>query len=55
MDGTTFARRLLDEKHVALVSADSMGSGCKNIVRMSYACSENVIKEGMDRLYDFVS
>lgn len=55
MDGKTFSEELLRKKHVAVVPADSMGMGCKNIVRMSYACSESMIEEGLKRLYDFTT
>lgn len=54
MDGTEFSQKLLQEKHVAMVPAVAMGSGCETVVRMSYACSSDVIQEGLTRLKDFL-
>ena len=46
-----FARRLLDERHVALVPGAAFGSDAN--VRLSYACSMDEIEEGIRRIRDF--
>lgn len=53
MDGKTFAQKLLETRHVAVVPAESMGQGCENMVRISYACGENAIREGLGRIVEF--
>ena len=50
MDGETFARRALEEAHVALVPAQAFGGGCEGFVRMSYAVSRAAIESGLKRL-----
>ena len=51
-DDMEFCRRLLEEKYVAAVpGAAFLAPG---FVRMSYACAEEDIKEGVARLKDFV-
>ena len=46
-----FARRLLDERHVALVPGIAFGSDAN--VRLSYACGMDEIEEGIRRIRDF--
>lgn len=51
MDGETFARRALEEAHVAFVPAQAFGG----FVRMSYAASRSVIESGLRRLGSWLS
>ena len=51
LDSQTFARRLLDERHVALVPGAAFGSDAN--VRLSYACGMDEIEEGLSRIRDF--
>ncbi|MCL2841240.1 MAG: pyridoxal phosphate-dependent aminotransferase [Defluviitaleaceae bacterium] len=52
-DASDFAELILDEQKVALVPCADFGY--KNHIRLSYACSEEEIKEGMRRIKGFVS
>ena len=47
-----FAEFILNEQKLALVPCADFG--CKNHIRLSYACSEAAIAEGMERLEEFV-
>jgi len=49
-----FAIRLLKEKRVALVPGTGFGAGGEGFVRLSYATSEENIKEGLKRIGEFV-
>lgn len=51
LDSKTFAERLIDEKHVALVPGAAFGSDTN--VRLSYACGMDEIEEGLARIRDF--
>ena len=51
LDSQTFARRLLDERHVALVPGAAFGSDAN--VRLSYACGVDEIEEGLRRIREF--
>lgn len=51
MDSLTFARRLLEEKHVAVVPGVAFGND--RCVRLSYACSMENIEEGVRRMAEF--
>ena len=51
-DDMEFCRRLLEEKYVATVPGAAFFA--PGFVRMSYACSDEDIKEGVARLSDFV-
>lgn len=51
-DDMAFCKRLLEEKLVAMVPG--IGFGMSGYVRMSYATSDENIKEGLKRLQDFV-
>lgn len=50
-----FAIRLLREGHVAVVPGYGFGTGGEGFVRLSYATSEENIKEGLRRIQEFVS
>lgn len=51
MDGLTFANKLLDEKHVAVIPGEPFGS--KSFVRFSFATAIADIKEGIKRLKEW--
>ncbi len=51
LDSLTFARRLLEEKHVAVVPGIAFGND--RCVRLSYACSMGNIEEGVRRMAEF--
>jgi aspartate aminotransferase len=51
LGGTDFVTRLLDEQKVAAVPGDAFGDS--ESVRISYACSDAVIREACSRLKDF--
>jgi aspartate aminotransferase len=50
-----FCEALLEEAHVALVPGEDFGGCGRNHVRLSFACSEEQINEGMDRLERFIA
>ncbi len=54
-DAKSFCEALLDEGKVALVAGDEFGGCGKQCVRISFACSEEQIKQGMGRLSQFLS
>lgn len=51
MDSLTFAQRLLEERHVAVVPGVAFGND--RCVRLSYACSMGNIEEGVRRMAEF--
>ncbi|MDR3280824.1 MAG: pyridoxal phosphate-dependent aminotransferase [Synergistaceae bacterium] len=51
-DDKEFCRRVLEEKYVALVPGDAFFA--PGFVRMSYACSEGDIREGVSRVKEFI-
>ncbi|NPA62749.1 MAG: pyridoxal phosphate-dependent aminotransferase [Methanococci archaeon] len=53
-DGKEFTYKLLKEKHVALAPGIGFGSKGKNHVRISYANSYENIKEGLERIKEFL-
>ncbi len=55
LDSTTFAKRLLQEKHVAVVPGTAFGSCGEGFVRCSYATSLEEIEIAMTRTQEFVS
>lgn len=52
MDSMTFAKRLLEEQHVALIPGAAFG--CDDCVRISFATSMEKIKKGMDRIEEWL-
>ena len=54
LDGATFADRLLKEKYVATVPAVGLGKECGDFIRVSFATSDENIKEGLKRIKEFV-
>ena len=53
IDSVTFAERLLEREGVAVVPGAVFG--VDNNIRISYACSMDVITEGMDRIEKFIA
>lgn len=53
IDSVTFAERLLEREGVAVVPGVAFGAD--NNIRISYACSMDVITEGMDRIEKFIA
>jgi aspartate aminotransferase len=53
LDSIDFAQKLLEEEKVAVIPGSAFGA--PENIRMSYACSTDNIKEGMDRIERFVS
>ncbi len=52
-DDVAFCTRLLEDEYVAAVPGEAFFA--PGFVRMSYACSEDDIREGMERLKEFVA
>lgn len=55
LDSATFAKRLLQEKHVAVVPGTAFGSCGEGFVRCSYATSLEEIEIAMTRIQELVS
>ncbi len=54
LDDETFANRLLQEEHVAVVPGSAFGAGGAGFVRCSYATSYEKIEEALKRIERFV-
>lgn len=54
MNGMDFATKLLEEKFVATVPAIAFDGDTANLIRISYAASDEDIQEGLKRLEAFV-
>lgn len=52
MDADEFAKKLLEEKHLAVIPCTAFGA--PQAIRLSYACSEDNIKEAIARLKEFL-
>lgn len=50
-----FADALLDEAHVAVIPGEDFGRGGEKCVRITFACSDDSIREGIGRIARFVS
>ena len=50
----TLAEALLEEKEVAVVPGDDFGEIAKSHIRISFACSDDQIREGVGRIRDWV-
>jgi len=50
-----FAAALLAESHVAVVPGEEFGGCGRDHIRISYACSDETIHKGMDRIAAFVA
>ena len=55
LDDDTFANRLLQEEHVALVPGNSFGMGGEGFVRCSYATSYEKIEQALEHIGHFVN
>jgi aminotransferase len=54
MTSFDFAFKLLDEARVAVVPGDAFSNYGQGYVRLSYACSMDALKEGLDRMEGFI-
>lgn len=54
LDGSEFAKKLLKEKYVAVVPAIGLGKECGDYIRISFATSDENIKEGLKRIKEFI-
>ena len=54
MDDETFAQRLLEEEHVAVVPGSAFGAGGEGFVRCSYATAYEKIEEALFRMERFM-
>lgn len=54
MDGQQFADRLLEEKGVAVVPGNALGSQCDDFIRLSYATSDENVMMGMRLIKEFI-
>ena len=50
----SFAEALLEEKEVAVVPGDDFGDIARSHIRISFACSDDQIREGVGRIRDWV-
>ncbi len=55
MDDETFAERLLQEEHVAVVPGNAFGAGGEGFVRCSYATAYEKIEEALYRIERFLN
>ncbi|OGN75750.1 MAG: aromatic amino acid aminotransferase [Chloroflexi bacterium GWB2_49_20] len=55
MDDNTFAEKLLQEEHVAVVPGNAFGLGGEGFVRCSYATAYEKIEEALHRMERFMS
>lgn len=55
MDDETFAERLLQEEHVAVVPGNAFGAGGEGFVRCSYATAYEKIEEALYRIERFLT
>jgi aspartate aminotransferase len=53
--GKDFADALLDEALVSTVSGEEFGACARNHIRLSFACSEEAIARGLERIGSFVA
>lgn len=54
MTSFDFAIKLLEEARVAVVPGDAFSQLGEGFIRISYACSMEILKEGLDRIENFV-
>ncbi len=55
MDDETFCRRLLDEKHCAIVPGSAFGENGRGFARLSYAYSPTHIRKAVNRIEEFIN
>jgi aminotransferase len=54
MDSTTFAYQLLEQQRVAVVPGTAFSALGEGFIRISYACSMEILEASMTRIRDFV-
>ena len=54
MDATTFATRAMEEAQVQVIPLDSLPGG-EGYIRLSYACEDHIIEEGLKRLANWLN
>jgi len=54
MTGSEFSTEIMKKKSVAIVPGETFGSFSKNMVRISYATAIDKLKEGMDRIEEYI-
>ena len=54
MDDDTFAQKLLEEEHVAVIPGSSFGQGGEGFIRCSYATAYEKIEEALTRIERFM-
>ena len=54
LDGETFANKLLETAHVAVVPGGAFGPSGKDHIRISYAYSMASLKKALDRIHQFI-
>ena len=54
-DAVSFAKALLDEQEVAVVPGDDFGGCGHEHIRLSFACSEEQIREGVNKIGEWLS
>jgi arginine:pyruvate transaminase len=52
LEGEDFARKLLREKHVAVMPGSSFGEEAKNFIRLSLTVPDDVLREAVGRMAD---
>jgi aspartate aminotransferase len=52
--GDQVTDRLLNEAHVSVTQGSSFGESGKNFIRLSYATSQQRIREGLERIEDLL-
>lgn len=55
MKSFDFAFNLLDEARVAVVPGDAFSDYGEGYIRLSYACSMDILEEGLDRMEGFIN
>ena len=54
MDSRTFAFKLLQETKVAVAPGTAFGEAAQDLVRISLASSEEDLREGIQRMSDYI-
>lgn len=54
MKSFDFAYELLDKTRVAVVPGDAFSAYGEGYIRLSYACATHILKDGLDRLEEFI-
>jgi aminotransferase len=55
LDSETFAYKLLETTHVAVVPGITYGKCCEGYVRIAYTIDEDLINEGIRRINKFIN